>query len=1143
MEDNIVEIIPQSALAALDEANKLLSEAVNNVNSLAEAGKRVKLDIGNVGGLSSLSQVASQVNTITDQMVEANEKVAQSVRKRQRAIDMAERDELLAVQRKIEEEKRLIIEKDKIEDEAARNSARRAESTVKYMERLVKEREKAQKAAERAALLAAKEANAYEKLKKEYTATANEAKRLSAQYGVGSAEAKKFNDEAAIMAQRLKEIEAAVGQHQRSVGNYQNATLALSQIIREAPAFANSLQTGLMAISNNLPSMVDEFKKLKEATGDTKEALKILTGSLFSFGNIMILAFTALQFALPLLQEYFQTTDKSAEATKKYNDSLVQVNQTLAENIAKQTIENKQLLMTAANTELAMKTRVDAIDKLRKANEGVLDDMNDEIFLLGKTTEAYERLTKATYARFVAEAYGEKAALAMKKKVELTTERIAAEDDKKKGYKKGEVIPSVLDEAKIELKKAQDLLFDAQEEFANRSDFNNRRQLQNDIEYAESNLKIKKKNLQDVEDAIQKSNIQVEKFMKDRDDALIELEKTKAKPENNLQALEAELQVEKNKLETMRLAKGITDETKAAQVSALQAADKEWGATYGKQQARVKQLSELIDKLRGKEDKKQPRSRDYELQYNNERIKAIYEARKQEMEAARDFNKEIADDEKASLDARLVAYQKYVAAILTLEQLDRDEQLALEDEKIAALNRKAKSAKGEELKAIKENIEAANIRKLTIQNAFQTKTEAVERNAVKDTIQITISANNEWVKNEEEANEKVLQERMALYMAEETLLQNALKNREITRKEYNKRLADVQKQANLMALEAAIAFDEKILANQELSDEKRLQYEKKLTADKKAYMNAQKGIGGSTRNTSRITDPIALMFAPEENQEQYLQDFYNRTVEMARAATDAIIQAKNRQYEEERKRLDEQAEAIQKNYELQAAAINATERNEVERSNKLNQLLVTTQTKQAEIENQKKKAAQEQAKFQRAASMAAIIQNTAVAIASALKYGPAAPPIIALIAATGAIQLASAANAPIPAYATGTTDHTGGLFWAGDGNEREMIVPGNGKSPYWSKPTATLYNEPKGTMVLPESWLKFATSNMDWVNGSTAQGMTIINVNEQKIIDGLGERVERSLIKHGNYLGSQIAGSKTDLSEITEAIRRQQKLQ
>lgn len=67
----------------------------------------------------------------------------------------------------------------------------------------------------------------------------------------------------------LKAAEAEVGIFSRNVGNYKSGfdglSFSLAQITREAPAFANSLQTGFMAISNNLPIFIDELARAQKA--------------------------------------------------------------------------------------------------------------------------------------------------------------------------------------------------------------------------------------------------------------------------------------------------------------------------------------------------------------------------------------------------------------------------------------------------------------------------------------------------------------------------------------------------------------------------------------------------------------------------------------------------------------------------------------------------------------------------------------------------------------------------------------------------------------------------------------------------------------------------------------------------------------
>lgn len=1157
MQQSVTDIISQEALKQLADATAHLDDCVKKMNELIAASQKLNFGNGNVADLQKVAEQEAKIQGLLQQLADAQNKVTEAAEKRQKAEEKAakRRQELLDAElarqdkenqraakiiadreaAEIKSMERTDKEREKMDKRHQKMQERMDKEFKRYMQELEKASEKRQKAAEKEAKQAALLANEYEQLKKKYNDTAKEAMRLAAAYGTTSDEAKDMIKSASDMAEQLKEIEAAVGRHQRKVGDYQQATLALSQIIREAPAFANSLQTGLMAIGNNLAPLVDEFKQLKEATGDTKEALKILGGSLFSFTNIMILAFTAFQFIIPMLTKTDESAAAAAAAMDKYNDSLRQVNQTMAENIAQSQIENKQLMLTAANTSLSMKTRMDAIDKLRDANKGLLDDLTDETFLLDKTSEAWERLTKATYQKYVAEAFAQKAALAMKKQFELTTETID---------EKGNIKASPIAQAAMDIKKAEQELA----EYAQKQGGKFIGSLaEKDVERLQKNIDVAKAKYKVLNQELERSAIATEKFNRAQQDALLALQGLMPKDSNNLQALKEELSLRKDNLEKMRLAKGITADTKAAEVDAIIAADKEYGKSQAAQVARIKQLEELIDKLEGKE-KKAPRGKDATLKSQSDLIKAVYESKVKEQEIIRDRNKAIADDEKADLQDRLKAYNEYFAAVLKLAQLERDMQVELENEKMDDLERQMSKATGKQLENLQDQYKAAQVRINTTQTEYNRKREVAETATHNDILGIVNSSNEEWIKSEDYRNQQLKENEIQRYMVEQNLLKHALENKEITRREYNKKLAYLQRREQLTMLQNQIEFDEKILANQTLSAEKRLEYEKKLNADREAYFKAQKG-EQTGRKMGRITDSVAMLFAPEdlENQEQYLQEFYNRTVDLARQATQAILAARSQQFDVEKKRLDEQATAIRANYELEIAAINATERNEVERQNRINQALVQTQQKEAEIANQKKKIEIEQAKFQRAASIASIIQSTAVAIASALKYGPAAPPIIALIASAGAVQLASVANAPIPQYkhgiGIGNGEHKGGHFIAGDGGEPELIMP-VGKKPYWSNSSSTLYNEGAGVKVIPMSVIKDAerqltANSVDYGSIST----TIIKFDENAIIDGLSKRFERSLVAHGNNLAMHIAGSRVDLSAIGEELRKQNALQ
>ena len=63
-------------------------------------------------------------------------------------------------------------------------------------------------------------------------------------------------------------LEASMGMFNKNVGNYKSGFSAINnsvmQIGREMPAFVNSINTGFMAISNNLPALFDAIKDIRE---------------------------------------------------------------------------------------------------------------------------------------------------------------------------------------------------------------------------------------------------------------------------------------------------------------------------------------------------------------------------------------------------------------------------------------------------------------------------------------------------------------------------------------------------------------------------------------------------------------------------------------------------------------------------------------------------------------------------------------------------------------------------------------------------------------------------------------------------------------------------------------------------------------
>lgn len=73
-----------------------------------------------------------------------------------------------------------------------------------------------------------------------------------------------------------------------------NLGFAFSQILREGPAFAFSAQTGILAISNNIPILLDQLKEAKSRGASATDVFRALGASLFSMTGILTIAVSVL---------------------------------------------------------------------------------------------------------------------------------------------------------------------------------------------------------------------------------------------------------------------------------------------------------------------------------------------------------------------------------------------------------------------------------------------------------------------------------------------------------------------------------------------------------------------------------------------------------------------------------------------------------------------------------------------------------------------------------------------------------------------------------------------------------------------------------------------------------------------------------
>lgn len=262
----------------------------------------------------------------------------------------------------------------------------------------------------RLATLEAKAVNdsysAYQKKDAEYKKAVLAAKELGAVHGSTSSV---FLKEAAAvnkLADELKAIDAKLGNHTRSVGNYASGWNGLSnsinQLTREAPAFANSMQTGFMAISNNIPILVDELINLKKANADVvkgggqaKSMFSSVASAVFSWQTALSVGVTLLTIYGKDLIDLAFGASAAEKSMKQLRSSLVEVNVSTNDEVT----NLRTLNSIIQDTTQSHSDRKIALDQLSEIIPEVTGLNLDNASSLEKITELTNRYVQASLVR------------------------------------------------------------------------------------------------------------------------------------------------------------------------------------------------------------------------------------------------------------------------------------------------------------------------------------------------------------------------------------------------------------------------------------------------------------------------------------------------------------------------------------------------------------------------------------------------------------------------------------------------------------------------------------------------------------------------------------------------------------------------
>lgn len=815
---------------------------------------------------------------------------------------------------------------------------------------------------------------------------------------------------------KLKEIDSQFGNYQRNVGNYASSwnglQMQVQQIARELPNAALGLNMFIIAISNNLPMLIDEIKRtsdevqrLRMEGQKTVSVWKQLMGAVFSWQTAVVVGITILTAYRNEISDWVASLFRG----KKALDEIISVQdklRTAQKGAIRDTIEERiklELLYKAAtDNKKAMEERIVAANELKNTFPKLFDNYTKEQIMTGNAKDAYRLLT----AQIIATA---------KAKRVMNEVTKAATNYEETEFKRLNQVYTV-EKARAEYQKFVDTGLSRTEAGID---------AKKKLEAEEATLK-----------ALKEQSIQYKNQMNDLE-KLVDVKALVNDPGKNNKAYDDE---KKKVEEYAEYIKKITEDLSKSKIELIADGREREIAEISKE------YYDRIKEIKGRTDE------EIELRKNLETLKG-----KAIAEINDKYDKELLEIEKTNLENRLASIGEN-----SNEELDKRLNLQIQ------LNNMMRDAEIKDAEKNGEDVVAIRMKYMQRENSL------IMRN-LQERIGL-IEANTDKVVNEQEtsalkeaniikkqyANGEISKEdyekklydigvkyakaRLETLMKEAEAEMSLLDPNSEKYQELEDRLANLQAQIN------GINYDDATKKREEWIGK----FKEGLSGMNSAARDALGETAGIFEGLSDIMVDVAedgkLSF---ENMAQAVGKIVSGITSLMTDIYDAQIENIEKEQEANDEAYDKEIERIEALEENGAISTEEAEARKRAAEDK-------TAAKNAELEKKKAALQEKQAKWNKANSIIQAGIFTALAITEAL------PNLVlaALVGAMGAAQVALIAAQPIPKYAKGTKDHPGGLAIVGDGGKKEGIVTNNGLFITPDKPT--LVDLPAHAQVIPD---------------------------------------------------------------------------
>ena len=238
----------------------------------------------------------------------------------------------------------------------------------------------------------------------------NDEMRNSAEVG------KVWEAEAARIMTQMKAMQAATGKYTLDVGNYSEGVtkamnglnIATMQVMREMPTLANSLQQFFIAISNNVPIFVDNFKLAQAELGSFTKTVKATLSAVFSWQTALLVILTILPKIAKAIHDKKKAQEEANKETEKaitYDEMMANAYRASEQEQIKALSKLKFLTSAMQDNNRSWRERIKAAEIMKKTWKDEFENFTTEEILAGKATTKIDDMTKALIKQAKARAF------------------------------------------------------------------------------------------------------------------------------------------------------------------------------------------------------------------------------------------------------------------------------------------------------------------------------------------------------------------------------------------------------------------------------------------------------------------------------------------------------------------------------------------------------------------------------------------------------------------------------------------------------------------------------------------------------------------------------------------------------------------